>query len=329
MLDYKAIIPPGDQVKELAAAPVGITLKRAGVFLGAEVRGVDLTQPISTEIAAYLTQAHAEHGVLVFPDQTISSEDLMRFGRCFGELSVHPFSTSTQKTPELVIYDNHKDNPPTTTDIWHTDETFRECPPMGTILCSKIIPDLGGDTNFACMSAIYESLSDRMQRFLSDLEAVHDFVPHKLVFEETKEGIAKLRHYEDLFPKVTHPVVRIHPVTGRKAIFVSPQFTLYIKGMDGTESKQLLESVYRRTLIHEFHYRHRWQPNMVVFWDNRSVQHSALHDYYPQRRKLDRITIAGDRPFGDPPADAKDIRTYVMPPTAAFKNGRPKRHFEQ
>ncbi len=99
--------------------------------------------------------------------------------------------------------------------------------------------------------------------------------------------------------------------------------------MDGTESKQLLESIYRRTLIHEFHYRHRWQPDMVVFWDNRSVQHSALHDYYPQRRKLDRITIAGDRPFGDPPADAKDIRTYVMPPTAAFKNTRPQRLFEK
>ena len=99
MLDYKAIIPPGDQLKELAAAPVGVTLKRVGVFLGAEVGGVALTQPISTEIAAYLTRAHAEHGVLVFPDQTISGEDLMRFGRCFGELSVHPFSTSTQKCP--------------------------------------------------------------------------------------------------------------------------------------------------------------------------------------------------------------------------------------
>jgi len=328
-VEYKAIIPPADQVKDLTAPPEEIALKRVGVFLGAEVRGVDLTRPVSEDVAAYLAQAHAEHGVLVFPDQKISGDDLMRFGRCFGELSVHPFSTSTQDNPELIVYDNNETNPPTTTDIWHSDETFRECPPMGTMLCSKIVPELGGDTNFASMSAIYESLSDRMQQFLSGLEAVHDFIPHKLVFEESKEGIEQLRKYEDRYPKVTHPVVRIHPVTGRKAIFVSPQFTLSIKGMDTTESQQLLESLYRKTLIHEFHYRHRWEPDMIVFWDNRSVQHSALHDYYPQRRMLHRITIAGDKPFGDPPADAKDIRTYVMPPTAAFKDTRPKRLFEQ
>ena len=127
MLDYKAIIPPIDQAKACADAPDGMTLRRVGVFLGAEVRGVDLTRPIDAEIVAFLTRAHAEHGVLVLPDQKISGEDLMRFGRCFGELSVHPFSLSTQENPELIVYDNHEENPPTTTDIWHSDETFREC----------------------------------------------------------------------------------------------------------------------------------------------------------------------------------------------------------
>ncbi len=136
------------------SAPI---VKRAGAFLGAEITGVDLTQPLDAAAVDAIRQAHAEHGVLVFPGQGISSQDLMRFARYFGELSVHPFSTSTAETPELIVYDNQEGNPPLSTNIWHTDETFRECPPMGTILCSKIVPETGGDTAFANMGAVYES----------------------------------------------------------------------------------------------------------------------------------------------------------------------------
>jgi taurine dioxygenase len=315
----------------IAASQSGstISVKRLGVFLGAEVTGVDLVGPLDAPTVEAIGRAHAEHGVLVFPDQRIDSADLMRLGRYFGELTVHPFSTSTAENPELIVYDNREGNPPAATDVWHSDETFRECPPMGTMLCSKILPEVGGDTAFCSMAAVYEGLSDRMQRYISGLEAVHDFKPFKALFPGTPEGRARLRHYEELYPPVTHPVVRVHPATGRKAIFVNPQFTLCIKGMEESESRMLLEFLYRRTLIHEYHYRHRWQPNMVVFWDNRWLQHSALHDYYPQRRLMERVTIKGDRPVGDaPPPEPGELRRYLMPPLTAFEASRRKRQHE-
>jgi len=298
-----------------------LRIQRVGVFLGAEVTGLDLAQPLDQPVVDALKQAHAEHGVLVFPDQVISAEDLRRFGRYFGELSVHPFSTNAADAPELIVYDNKEGNPPAPTDIWHTDETFREAPPMGTALCSKIVPEVGGNTAFASMTAVYEGLSDRWQRFLSGLEAVHDFKPFRSLFPDDRAGIEKLRGFEDRYPAVTHPVVSVHPVTGRKAIFVNPQFTLYIKGMAEDESRMILDMLYRKTLIHEYQYRHRWEANMLVFWDNRHVQHSALHDYYPQRRLMERVTIAGTRPIPEAAAaDPKDLRRYLMPPLSQFRN---------
>lgn len=315
-------------VASAARTAADISIRKTGVFLGAEITGIDLSQPLDPATVETLRQAHAEHGVLVFPEQHISSEDLKRFGRCFGELTVHPFSTSAADAPELIVYDNKEGNPPAPTDIWHTDETFRAAPPMGTMLCSKIIPEHGGDTAFASMAAVYEGLSDRMQRFLSGLEAIHDFKPFRMLFDASEEGKKKLRHYEDMYPPVTHPVVAKHPITGRKALFVNPQFTLAIKGMEEEESRWLLDLLFRKTLRHEYQYRHRWQPNMVVFWDNRWTQHSALHDYYPQRRLMERVTIKGTAPIpADPPADPSDLRRYLMPPITAFQ-GRQKRQHE-
>ena len=306
-----------------------LSIKRLGVFLGAEITGIDLTRPLGQPAIDALGLAHAEHGVLVFPDQVLSPDDLMRFGRYFGQLSVHPFSTSTADNPELIVFDNKEGNPPAATDIWHTDETFREAPPMGTALCSKIIPEVGGDTTFASMSAVYEGLSDRWQRFLSGLEAVHDFKPFRGLFPGDKEGMERLHRFEALYPLVTHPVVTVHPVTGKKVLFVNPQFTLYIKGMAEDESRTILEMLFRKTLVHEYQYRHRWRPDMLVFWDNRAVQHSALHDYYPQRRLMERVTVGGTRPLPHgPAADPKDLRRYLMPPLSAFRETAQKRQHE-
>ncbi len=312
-----------------AAAPSPIKVRRVGAFLGAEVTGVDLAKPLDAKTVAAIGQAHAEHGVLVFPGQVISSEDLKRFGRYFGELSVHPFSTSSKDAPELIVYDQKEGNPPPPTDIWHSDETFRAEPPMGTMLCSKIVPEIGGDTCFCSMEAAYNGLSDRMQRFISGLEAVHDFKPFKQLFPDTEEGWRKVRGYEEIYRPVTHPVVRVHPMTGRKSLFVNPQFTLYIKGMEESESQTLLSTLFRTLNTLEHHYRHRWQPDMVVFWDNRSTQHAAVHDYYPQRRLMERVTIKGDRPRGTGEIAAKDeLRRLKAPSVMSFAN-RPKRQHEQ
>jgi len=307
-----------------------LNVRRLGVFLGAEVTGVDLSRPLEPMVVEAIRLAHAEHGVLVFPDQRINGKDLMRFGSHFGELSVHPFSTNSAEHPELIVYDNKEGNPPAATDVWHSDETYRACPPMGTALCSKIIPALGGDTVFCSMAAVYEGLSARMQSFLSGLEAVHDFLPFKKLFGATPEGRRRLHEYEERFPQVTHPVVRVHPVTGKKAIFVNRQFTTHIKGMEEGEGRALLESLYRRSTMLEYQYRHRWAPDMLVFWDNRWLQHAAVHDYYPQRRLMERVTIAGDRPLGDaPPADPKDLRRFLMPPITAAGETRARRQHER
>ena len=199
---------------------------------------------------------------------------------------------------------------------------------MGTMLCSKVIPALGGDTVFCSMTAAYEALSDKMQQFISGLEAVHDFKPFKALFPDTEAGWRRLRAFEETYRPMTHPVVRVHPVTGRKVLFVNPQFTLAIKGMEESESRTLLDTLFRQTSVLEHQYRHRWRPDMVVFWDNRSVQHAAVHDYYPQQRKMERVTIEGDRPFGTgETAPSSALRKLKTPPLSAFKD-RPKRLHE-
>jgi taurine dioxygenase len=167
-----------------------------------------------------------------------------------------------------------------------------------------------------------------MQRFITGLEAVHDFKPFKSLFEDSEAGRARLRKFEEIFRPVTHPVVRVHPVTGKRALFVNPQFTLAIKGMEETESRTLLDTLFRTVHTLEYHYRHHWEPNMVVFWDNRGTQHAAVHDYYPQRRLMERVTIKGDRPFGTGEiAPIAELQRLKAPSVMEFKD-RPKRQHE-
>jgi len=308
------------------APAAALDVKKLGVNLGAEIRGVDLTALLDDATVEALRAAHVEHQVLVLPGQNLDGEKLMAFGRRFGELSVHPFSTNVSDIPELIVYDNKPENPPLATDVWHTDETFRPEPPMGTMLCSKIIPEIGGDTVFASMTAAYEGLSDRLQRFISGLEAVHDFKPFKTLFGESPEDRAKLQHFEKHYPPATHPVVRTHPISGKQALFVNPQFTLHIKGMEERESRSLLDTLFHQALIPEYQYRHRWRPEMVVFWDNRAAQHYAVHDYYPHRRMMLRVTIKGDRPFGKAAADPASLRREKMPAPPEEKRMRVHRH---
>jgi taurine dioxygenase len=311
-----------------------VSVSRLGRNLAAEIGGIDLSQPLDDATFPAVHRAYLENEVLIFRDQEISSDDLMAFGRRFGPLSIHPFSPTMVDTPELIVLDNHRDNPPRLTDIFHSDETFREKPPLGTVLRSTITPRIGGDTMFASMSAAYEGLNDRTQRFISGLEGEFDFKPFRTLFGNDEEGRRKLHELEDQYPQLCHPVVRVHPESGRKSIFVNRQFTIGIKGMKPSESGPLLEMLFDLAYRPEYQFRLQWQPNTIAFWDNRVVLHYAIHDYHPQRRRMERVTIAGDKPFGvDAPYDGPhigrpeiDLIEADTPPT---DNATPVRAFKQ
>lgn len=266
--------------------------------IGAEISNIDLSKAMTDTEFQTVHDALVEHEVIVLKKQDITTDQFMAFGERFGTLSVHPFSPNMEEKPAVIILDNHGKNPPRLTDVWHSDETFRANPPMGTILRCRISPEIGGDTMFASMTCAYEGLSDRMQQLIDGLEAVHDFTPFRTLFGDSADDRQKLRKIEDEFPNPKHPVVRVHPVTGRRILNVNPQFTTRILGMSERESRSTLEFLFAQALIPEYQLRVRWEVDQIVFWDNRSTHHYAVHDYYPQRRRMERITIVGDRPVG-------------------------------
>ena len=286
----------------------GVTVTRIGVSLGAEIGDVDLTRPLAPAQFQAIEAALVEHELLVFRNQSISSDDLMRFGRLFGELTVHPFAPAEGVHPELIKFRNDEHSAPFGTDVWHSDETFRAEPPMATLLCAKVVPAIGGDTVFASMSAAFEGLSERMQRFISGLEAIHDIKPFRVLFGDASEDRERLHEHERRFPPRAHPVVRVHPVSGRKVLFVNPNFTVKIKDMDERDSRSLLDTLYFQALVPEYQYRLRWAPDTIAVWDNRSVQHYALHDYYPQKRYMERVTIRGGPVVGIEAVDGASVK---------------------
>ena len=296
------------RARPVVTEAAGLTVTRVGVNIGAEITGVDLRWPLSDAQFHAIDEALVENELIIFRDQDITSENLMAFGRRFGPLTVHPFSPNEAAAPELIKFRNDETTPPFGTDVWHSDETFRAEPPMATVLCAKEVPAIGGDTLFVSMAAAFDGLSDRMQQFISGLEAVHDFKPFKALFGSSEEERRNLQRYELLYPAQVHPVVRVHPVSGRKVLFVNPQFTIGIKDMDERESRSLLDTLFQQALIPEYQFRHHWRPHTIVMWDNRSTQHYAVHDYYPQRRYMERVTIKGGPVTGVERADPASVR---------------------
>ena len=315
---------------EAEIGPQTIKVRPINGFIGAEIEGIDLRQPLSPSQFKVVHDALVQYEVIVLRDQDITIDQQMAFGALFGDLSIHPFSPNLPDKPEVIILDYSKDNPPALTDIWHVDETFREAPPMATILRGKVVPEAGGDTMFASMSAAYRGLSERMKQHIHGLEALHDFKPWRPLFGETDRP--KLRKLEDDFPNPWHPVVRVHPVSGRRVLYVNRQFCVRIKGLKSDESDALLEFLYRQATIPEYQLRVKWQPNTLVMWDNRSVQHYAVHDYYPARRTMERVTVKGDRPAGVTGpyvADTVEANGMVKPAIADGTRPGPKRAFDR
>jgi len=282
-----------EQAKMGAAAPFQV--RRLAASLGAEILGVDLKAPMDDDAFRAFEAALIEHKVLAVRDQFLTTEQHVAFSRRFGELEVHPMRPQGQ-FPEILVLDNHKDNPVLSTDVWHSDTTFRKNPTKYTILRCEIMPEFGGDTLWANMEAAYDGLSDTFRAMITGLRAVHDFQNFRVLFKNTEEDRAKLHRMEDMFPNPSHPVVRTHPVSGRKSIYVNPQFTLRIEGLEPAESRAILDVLFAQARVPEYQFRIRWTPGTIVFWDNRSTQHYAANDYYPQRRRMERTAVVGDVP---------------------------------
>lgn len=265
--------------------------------IGAEINGIDLGDDLSDGMIAEIRSALLTHKVIFFRDQDITEEQHIAFARRFGDLEVHPITPKDQPHPEIF---HLKTNPVTRpgsktgADLWHSDVTWRAEPSLGSVLRARIMPEVGGDTMFADMVAAYEGLSPAMKEWLPRLTAVHD----GSVFA-TLQGKSKESFWEE-FPLQRHPVIRTHPETGERALYVNCAFTTHIEGLSDKESRWLLDHLFAQASRPEYQCRFRWKANSIAFWDNRSCQHYAVNDYYPAMRAMERVTVIGDKPFFDP-----------------------------
>jgi taurine dioxygenase len=269
--------------------------------LGAELSGVDLARPLAPDALAAVHAALLEHQVIFFHDQQLTPESQIDVARHFGEPEVHPIVEGLPDHPELLRVHKPAGESASFGTGWHTDNSFFARPSLGTLLYASRVPPHGGDTLFASMTRAWEALSDAMQHLLSDLTAVHSaaraYDPAVTGEAKYRGGAAmRYRRSDAITREVVHPVVRTHPETGRKGLFVNPMFTQRIEGMRAAESDALLGFLWEHTTRPEFTCRFRWQRGSVAFWDNRCVQHYALDDYREFERVMMRVTIAGDRP---------------------------------
>ena len=262
--------------------------------IGAEILGIDLG---STDIAARIPEIRAallSHGVIFFRDQDITTAQHIAFARAFGELEIHPATPKDQPNREVLRIE-HGPKSRGQENAWHSDVTWRDEPSLGSILLAREVPDCGGDTLFANMHLAYERLSDPMKAFCEGLTAVHDSAR---VFARRLGKRPEELH--DTYPPMRHPVIRTHPETGERAIYVNTAFTSHIEGLAESESRWLLDHLFATARDAEIQCRFRWQAGSVAFWDNRVCQHFAASDYFPARRVMERVTIAGDKPFFTP-----------------------------
>ena len=263
--------------------------------IGAEIEGIDLSRPLSAATVSALRQALLDWKVLFFRDQDITTDQHLAFSRNFGDLEVHPFAPHKPDYPEvLAITHNEKNKGKENT--WHSDVTWRLEPSLGSILRAIELPPVGGDTLFADMYAAYEGLSDEVKARIEGAMAVHDFAHFRTAMRKRGLSEEAIQAMNEKYPMVEHPVVRTHPETGRKAIYVNAAFTQHIVGMEKADSDALLAHLYAQAAIPEYQCRFRWEPNSIAFWDNRASQHYAASDYFPAVRRMERVTVIGDRP---------------------------------
>lgn len=275
--------------------PQGLSVSPLTPTIGAEIEGIDLTKPLDAETRDALRAQLLEWKVLFFRDQDMTTEQHLAFSRNFGALEVHPFAPHKPNYPEVLAITHDRDNKGKE-NTWHSDVTWRAEPSLGSVLRAVEVPAFGGDTLFADMYAAYDGLTDDVKARIEGKKAVHDFGHFRVAMRKRGMSEEAIEAFNIKYPKVEHPVVRTHPETGRKGIYVNAGFTQHIVGMDKDESDALLKHLYAQASIPEYQCRFRWQKNSVAFWDNRSSQHYAVSDYWPAVRRMERVTIIGDRP---------------------------------
>lgn len=264
--------------------------------IGAEIRGIDLREPLSDHQRDAIRAALLEHIVLLFRDQHLDVDQHIAFARQFGEIHLPPVPTKHGGPPEVNVLDQvHPKGDGA--DLWHSDNSYIAEPAMASVLKAVMIPRVGGDTCFANMYAAYESLSEPMKRYVEGLVAVHDVTASLTRAVQRGNADFDIEEMRRRMPPVEHPVVRIHPETGRPLLYVNQASTAYLKGVSETESATVLAMLYDVTRSPEIQCRVRWREGDVVFFDNRCAQHYAVPDY-TERRVMHRVTIKGDRPFG-------------------------------
>lgn len=291
----------------VSESPTGLQVRPLSGTIGAEIRGVDLREPLDPGTVAALRDLWLRHKVVLFPEQHLAPHQLVALGLAFGELTrAHPVVPGLiDEHPEVLVLDSHVNRArpeyaaePSRNRIegWHSDVTFMPTPPDGSFLSAKLVPEAGGDTLWADTQAAYEGLSDPLRRLVDGLTAVHDgtgtfkgFLAAGLTVEWDGRQLDRLEPVE-------HPVVRTHPETGRRSLFVNPRFTSRIVGLPGLESDALLDLLYAHIASPEYVVRHKWRAGDVAFWDNRSTVHYAVHDYGDAHRIMQRVTLRGGRP---------------------------------
>ncbi|MEO5796384.1 MAG: TauD/TfdA family dioxygenase [Rhodoferax sp.] len=295
-------------VFDTAPAPTAtrqpLEIRPFGAPLGAEVLGLDVSQPLAADDFARIHRAHLDHHVLVFRDQRITPQQQVDFSARFGPLQIHVLkSFQLQHHPEILIVSNIKENgePIGLGDAgayWHSDLSYKEKPSLGSLLHAQELPSEGGDTLFANQHTAWDTLPVALQNAVADLRAEHSYLAKYEELRARNPWRPKLTpaQLDEVQPAV-HPVVRTHPENGRKALFVSEHFTTRIVGIPEGESRALLDELFAHSARAALVYRHAWQPHDMVFWDNRSVTHLAAGTPDHQRRKLYRTTIEGNTPF--------------------------------
>jgi len=288
-------VPPGGRVARVAAV-AELSVRRIAGALGAEVAGVDLARPLPAEAVARLRAAWLEHQVLFFRDQPLAPAQFMAFARAFGTPIEYPFVRGIESYPEIIEVKKLEHETTNFGGIWHTDTAYLERPPMASMLLAREVPPRGGDTLFASMTAAYDALSPGMQRLLEGLKAVNSSA--KADVSRTREDRVKSDGRGDAQKEYAaeHPVVRTHPETGRKALYVNIAHTVCFAGMSEAESAPILRTLFEHQTRPEFTCRFVWRPGSIALWDNRCTQHNPINDYHGFRRVMHRITLEGDRP---------------------------------